>query len=597
MDDALVIEYLLKHFSEEDLAPILDHPITREVRVALGHEDMEFFDKYYLPHHFTLPFAQMHHDVFADLRELVNSIVRRYLVEVIFRGAGKSTIVSCGLPLWCSCYEKIINGAMCSDSQDQAREKLATVKAELETNDRIIADFGSLRGDRWTDTEIIIRGRARPDAKWACYGAGMNIRGALYRAHRLDLCILDDVEKATEVRSETMRKNLWKWITGDVLPAMSQNGKIVAIGNLLHYDGAMNHMLENPLFEGHLFHAIEKVNGRFCYATNQALWKEWERIILNQSDPQAKSNARKFYEAHEKEMLAGTKVAWEEMFPYYELMLLKLVEGSASFSTERLNEPIDPSMRYFRTYSTFRMTLDFEHRDRKENEPPSVWLVPWDNFSNRPSGLAPCRLKDCSLFAATDPSMGQTASSHPSCITIVAKSPQNYMFVIVSDKQIRTPEQIMLDQNKWWKDYPTIQRWAIEPNQFQAFFAGQSGRSALEATGRGLPLVDDQTSLTKKEMRIESLQPDIHNGYIMFSDKTPDLIYELENYPLAAEDDALDSLEMAVRQAREIVEEVAGTTTLITTYEMGSMDEWIKGEDSPYRDEETAVPDVPFIFI
>ena len=105
MDDELVIEYLLKHYSEEDLAPILDHPITKEVRVALGHEDIEFFSKFYLPHHFTLPFAPMHHEVFGDLMDLINAEERRYLVEVIFRGAGKSTIVSAALPIWCICYE------------------------------------------------------------------------------------------------------------------------------------------------------------------------------------------------------------------------------------------------------------------------------------------------------------------------------------------------------------------------------------------------------------------------------------------------------------------------------------------------------------
>lgn len=596
--DDLVIEYLLKHYSEQELAPILDHPITRDVRIALGLEDLEFFSRYYLPHHFTLDFAPMHHTVFSDLMGLANSAQRRYLVEVIFRGAGKSTIVSAAFPIWCICYEKFTNAAMCSDSQDQAREKLATVKAEIENNDLILQDFGRMKGERWTDTEILTSRRIKAPAKLACFGAGMNIRGALYMAHRLDLCILDDVEKATEVRSETLRRNLWKWIVGDVLPAMSQNGKIIAIGNLLHYDGAMNRMLENPLFEGRIWHAIEKENGKFCYATNQELWQTWERIILNQTDPQAKSKARAFYEQHEAEMLEGTKVAWPAMFPYYELMLLKLVEGSASFSTERLNEPVDPSQRYFKRYMQYRTMLNYEKQDTQQNLPPAVWLVPWDELGNRPSGWPECRLKECTLFAATDPSMGQTATSHPSCITIVAKSPNNQLFVIVSDKQIRTPEQIMVDQNRLWTEYPTIQRWAIEPNQFQAFFAGMSGRSALEATGKGLPLVDDQTSLTKKEMRIESLQPDVHNGYIMFNpDKTPDLIYEIENYPFAAQDDALDSLEMAVRQAREVVEEVAGTTTLVTTYQMGSMDEWVKGDDSPYQDETPIVVDSPFLFV
>lgn len=472
-DEALVIEYLLKHYTQDQLGPILAHPITKELRIALSAVDIEFFGRYYFPHHFTMSLAPLHHTIFSDLGDLMNSKGRRYLIEVVFRGAGKSTIVSMVLPMWCIALELIPVIAMFSDSQDQAKEKLATLKMEMENNVDFINDFGALKGEKWAEEEVITKGRLRQGTKVSCFGGGMNPRGAKWGNNRPGLIILDDIEKRTDVASPTLRQKLREWLTRDVFPLGDYKCKVIAIGNMLHYDGIMNFLMKNPLFEGNLWHAIEKEKGQFQFASNRLLWDQWEKIILDQSNPQAKHQARQFYDDHETEMLEGTKVAWPEMFPYYELMLLRLAEGQAAFSAERLNEPVDPSQRFFKRYFTYRQIWDYERRDTMEKRQQGIWLVPWDDENDRALGWPAARLDECILFAATDPSMGQTATAHPSCITIIARSPMNQLFVLVSDKQVRTPDQTMMDQNEWWKKYPQIVRWAIEPNQFQAFFAFQ----------------------------------------------------------------------------------------------------------------------------
>ena len=40
-------------------------------------------------------------------------------------------------------------------------------------------------------------------------------------------------------------------------------------------------------------------------------------------------------------MLAGTEVLWEEKLSYYDLMVMKVTEGEASFNSEEQNEPIN----------------------------------------------------------------------------------------------------------------------------------------------------------------------------------------------------------------------------------------------------------------
>ena len=70
----------------------------------------------------------------------------------------------------------------------------------------------------------------------------------------------------------------------------------------------------------------------------------------------------------------------------------------------------------------------------------------------------------------------------------------------------------MSDQIKYATEY-ALTRFGIEKNQFQAFFATQSAREALELDVN-LPVVAvNQTA--NKSLRISSLEPDFSNGLLL----------------------------------------------------------------------------------
>ena len=52
--------------------------------------------------------------------------------------------------------------------------------------------------------------------------------------------------------------------------------------------------------------------------------------------------------------------------------------------------------------------------------------------------------------------------------------------------------------------------------------------------------------LTKKELRIEAMKPDIENGVIRFNKKHSILLEQFERYGQGGHDDSIDSLNMAV---------------------------------------------------
>jgi len=207
-------------------------------------------------------------------------------------------------------------------------------------------------------------------------------------------------------------------------------------------------------------------------------------------------------------------------------MLTRVSGGSATFATELQNEPVDPESRLFKEWQTFRM----EHRQ----ETASIWLVPTD-------GAPAVELSTCAIFGFTDPSMGSTTRSDFSAIILVAKAPTRQMFTIVADIKRRPPNQIINAQNKHAKQYP-IARWRIEKNAFQALFATESARRSMEE-GIYLP-VEPYNQLSNKKMRIDSLQPDILNGYLLIlEDGQTELKKELTEWPMGAYDDGLDALE------------------------------------------------------
>ena len=54
-----------------------------------------------------------------------------------------------------------------------------------------------------------------------------------------------------------------------------------------------------------------------------------------------------------------------------------------------------------------------------------------------------------------------------------------------------------------------------------------------------------------KVLRIQSLQPDIRNGYLLFCRDQTELLRQLEQFPLGRHDDGPDALEGAVRLCKQ----------------------------------------------
>lgn len=172
-----------------------------------------------LSQHITNNIPAFHKEIYKML------LKTKALVLAAPRGFAKSYIISFFYPLHQALFEKKRDITIISASESLAIEWLRKIKFELETNSWILHVFGDLKGDKWTETHIILKNGINIRAK----GAGAQIRG-----FRPDLIVLDDIETDESVISEDQRTKLRNWVFKACINALTPDGQFIWIGTIIH---------------------------------------------------------------------------------------------------------------------------------------------------------------------------------------------------------------------------------------------------------------------------------------------------------------------------------------------------------------------------
>ena len=503
------------------------------LRKKLGAIDLEYFGRAYIGHYFTRKSPDFHRKLNAmwtdgvlknlnpgdsETKKAINKQKGCRRAIAAPRGHAKSTNLTFKDAIHAIVYEYKHYPIILSDSSDQAEGFLGDLKIELEENQNIIEDFGDLKGKVWRDDCIVTSTGIKVDA----IGSGKKIRGRRHRNWRPDLIILDDVENDENVNTPDQRKKLANWFFKAVSKAGDTYTDIVYIGTMLHYDSLLAKVLKNPAYQS------VKYQGVISYAKNNYLWDQWEAIYIDLDNEDREHDALAFFERNKEEMLEGTEVLWEEKLSYYDLMVIKVSEGDVSFNSEIQNEPIDPASRIFNEeWVEYYNEAEIDFSDRK--------FV---------------------FVGAVDPSLGKNKKSDYSTILALMKDRRTgYMYVHEADMDKRHPDIIITDtiecHRRLRRDFGRgFFKIGVETNQFQHFFKDTMAKASAEQN-EYLP-IEEMNNTSDKKMRIQSLQPYIKNKYIRFNRKHKTLLEQLFNFPMAANDDGPDTLEMAVRLAEKI---------------------------------------------
>ncbi len=501
------------------------------LRKRLGAFDLEYFGRAYLPHYFVRESPKFHGELdgiweegvmkgknaIRDAKEISRAQgCRRAILAP--RGHAKSTTFTFKDTLHASAYGYKHYIIILSDSSEQAEGFLTDIKTEYEENAALREDFGDLQGKVWKAGVILLANGVKIEA----IGSGKKIRGRRHKQWRPDLIICDDLENDENVNTPEQRKKLRNWFYKAVSKAGDTYTDIVYIGTLLHFDALLANVAKNPQYK------TVKYRGVISFAKNEELWSAWEAIYTDLNNDNRQEDARAFFEANREEMLEGTEVLWEAKLSYYDLMVIRVSEGESSFNSEIQNDPIDPeSCAFNEEWFSYYKDDDVDFSD-------SRFL----------------------FVGANDPSLGKNKKSDTSAIIALAKDTRTgYMYVVVASIEKRKPDVIIEDaietSKRLRRDYKKpFTKFRVETVQFQHFFKDVMAQRSAEA-GEYLP-IEEVNNVQNKDLRIQSLQPFVKNGYIKFNEKHKTLLQQMKEYPMGKNDDGPDALEMAVRAALEL---------------------------------------------
>lgn len=169
---------------------------TPQERMYLCSKDFSLFFCYYFVEYIKYPFAPFHHDMFQDVKDLMEGKYRE-VAWIAFRESAKTSIAKIFV-IWLIVYNKRKYLNVDSFSITNAERILFDVVLSLQTNSKLRADFGELfnakrEADEVTQKRInnfVTTNGVRVEA----HSTGKSVRGRLHGSQRPDFLLLDDFE-------------------------------------------------------------------------------------------------------------------------------------------------------------------------------------------------------------------------------------------------------------------------------------------------------------------------------------------------------------------------------------------------------------------
>lgn len=201
--------------------------VDKAKRIKALEADDEAWFAYYFPNFYTSEPADFH----KKSTKLVMSNMELYLVRSWSRELAKSARTMMET-LKLSLTGKKKNVLLVSNSYDNAVRLLLPYKNILESNQRIINDYGEQESiGKWENGEFT----TKQGVSFRALGAGQSPRGTRNDANRPDLILIDDIDTDEECRNPERIRNKVKWIEEALIPTRSISNPlmIIACGNII----------------------------------------------------------------------------------------------------------------------------------------------------------------------------------------------------------------------------------------------------------------------------------------------------------------------------------------------------------------------------
>jgi hypothetical protein len=207
----------------------------------------EFFD-YYLGKDTPIPMADSpcawyHLETYKELYR--KPFITQF--RLVFRGGAKSIHSDVGNPLALKQSGILKFFLVIGANELRAKMLLADLQVQLESNQRIIKDFGSqISYGNWADGMFETSDRSY----FMALGIEQPFRGLRHYANRIGMAVVDDVEDRKIALNPTLVEERGNKITGDLAGAFAKDsGRLVIANNHITKTGIVNYLLKKKGFE------------------------------------------------------------------------------------------------------------------------------------------------------------------------------------------------------------------------------------------------------------------------------------------------------------------------------------------------------------
>lgn len=251
----------------------------RITRLMRPENYAEFFDYYFgVNSKLSLadaPTPEFHQYAYSRLWKR-NDIIQ---MRQYFRGAGKSIQTNVGNLLHLKQNNQVFFGVLIGKNGDLAQILLSDLQIHLESNERIIKDFGKqVAYGHWKDGEFeTIDGK-----HFKSLGLNQPFRGLRFGQHRPDFASVDDCEDREEAKNPNIIQKKGEKITGDLMKAFHlERGRLIVPNNYIVRGGLLD-FITDKYKDKERFH-LHRVNLR--KADGSPSWPErYTREMVDKID-------------------------------------------------------------------------------------------------------------------------------------------------------------------------------------------------------------------------------------------------------------------------------------------------------------------------
>lgn len=437
--------------------------------------------------------------VHDDLASFLRSAGKRVHIELP-RGHLKSHIVTQSWTIQQILKNPDIRVLIVNAVEGNSAKMMRWIRAQLSSGGMLSKIYGVFETDTWSQDELIIAQRTKKLVAPTVMAAGVQ---KVLTSQHFDLIIADDIVVPDNVQTKEQREKVYEFYLS-LFDLLEPDGRIVVIGTRYHQDDLYARILEE--------------NSRH---------KNWSCFI------------RSCYNS-------DGSVLFPEKFTHAQLDDIRK-KSFYHFSTQYLNDPIDPENADFRT----------------------EWIKTYDPGSAPPAGL----------YLTIDPAISLDRNADFTAFVVAGMFSDRRIRVVDCRHERVVPSalvDIVFDLVKKWR----LHRVGIETFAFQKTLKYDLQRQQRERgvffsidelgkrhSGRGEPVLS-------KEARIRRLQPYFEQGLVEIPSGASDLRDELLAFPRGKHDDLIDALSYQL----DYLVPSLGTGARTPVLAEGTMGWWVKNK-------------------